>query len=75
MSRFPWRRWVPARTWGERCADAARVVRELGLANRIDAMFNSIEGEWGEVMDVVRQAATDVEPQVSQYEQSLTPGQ
>ena len=31
---------------GERCADAARVVCELSLANRTDAMFTSIEGEW-----------------------------
>lgn len=59
---------------GERCGDAARVFHELGLANRTDAMFTSIEGESDEVTDVVRQAVTGGEPQVSQREQSLTPG-
>ncbi|MFC4564496.1 MTH1187 family thiamine-binding protein [Nocardiopsis mangrovi] len=37
-------------------ARAVRVVRESGLPNRTDAMFTSIEGEWDEVMDVVKRA-------------------
>src|SRR5258708_26808268 len=37
-------------------ADAVRVVRASGLPNRTDAMFTTIEGEWDEVMAVVRQA-------------------
>jgi len=37
-------------------AEAVRVVRESGLPNRTDAMFTTIEGEWDEVMDVVRRA-------------------
>ncbi|MBB4933721.1 uncharacterized protein (TIGR00106 family) [Lipingzhangella halophila] len=37
-------------------ARAVRVVRESGLPNRTDAMFTTIEGEWDEVMDVVRRA-------------------
>ena len=37
-------------------ADAVRVVRESGLPNRTDAMFTTIEGEWDEVMDVVKRA-------------------
>ena len=41
---------------GEYVADAVRVVRESGLPNRTDAMFTSIEGEWDEVMEVVRRA-------------------
>jgi uncharacterized protein (TIGR00106 family) len=41
---------------GEYVADAVRVVRESGLPNRTDAMFTSIEGDWDEVMDVVRRA-------------------
>jgi uncharacterized protein (TIGR00106 family) len=41
---------------GELVADAVRVVRESGLPNRTDAMFTSVEGEWDEVMDVVRRA-------------------
>ncbi|MFF5273028.1 MTH1187 family thiamine-binding protein [Streptomyces sp. NPDC000133] len=41
---------------GEYVADAVRVVRESGLPNRTDAMFTSIEGEWDEVVDVVKRA-------------------
>jgi uncharacterized protein (TIGR00106 family) len=37
-------------------AEAVRVVRDSGLPHRTDAMFTSIEGEWDEVMDVVRRA-------------------
>ncbi|MDA2804497.1 MTH1187 family thiamine-binding protein [Nocardiopsis suaedae] len=37
-------------------ARAVRVVRESGLPNRTDAMFTTVEGEWDEVMDVLRRA-------------------
>jgi len=37
-------------------ADAIRVVRESGLPNETNAMFTNIEGEWDEVMAVVKQA-------------------
>ncbi|PSK89992.1 uncharacterized protein (TIGR00106 family) [Murinocardiopsis flavida] len=37
-------------------ARAVRVVRDSGLPNSTDAMFTSIEGEWDEVMDVVKRA-------------------
>ena len=40
----------------EPVAAAVRVVRESGLPNRTDAMFTTIEGEWDEVMDVVKRA-------------------
>ncbi|MEU9750776.1 MTH1187 family thiamine-binding protein [Streptomyces niveus] len=53
---------------GEYVADAVRVVRESGLPNHTDAMFTSVEGEWDEVMDVVRRAVAAVEsraPRVS----------
>lgn len=53
---------------GEYVADAVRVVRESGLPNRTDAMFTTVEGEWEEVMDVVRRAVVAVEaraPRVS----------
>jgi len=43
---------------GEIVAEAIRVVRASGLPNRTDAMFTTIEGEWDEVMAVVK-AATD----------------
>jgi uncharacterized protein (TIGR00106 family) len=45
---------------GEYVADAVRVVRESGLPNRTDAMFTSVEGDWDEVMDVVRRAVDTV---------------
>ncbi|AEE44686.1 MTH1187 family thiamine-binding protein [Cellulomonas fimi] len=44
----------------EAVADAVRVVRESGLPNRTDAMFTTIEGEWDEVMDVVKRATAAV---------------
>lgn len=44
----------------EHVADAVRVVRESGLPNRTDAMFTSIEGEWDDVMDVVKRAVDAV---------------
>ncbi|GGV24579.1 UPF0045 protein [Streptomyces griseoflavus] len=53
---------------GEYVADAVRVVRESGLPHRTDAMFTSLEGDWDEVMDVVRRAVAAVEaraPRVS----------
>jgi uncharacterized protein (TIGR00106 family) len=40
----------------EYVADAVRVVRESGLPNRTDAMFTTIEGDWDEVMGVVKRA-------------------
>ncbi|GHD89978.1 MTH1187 family thiamine-binding protein [Streptomyces naganishii] len=53
---------------GEYVADAVRVVRASGLPNRTDAMFTSIEGDWDEVMQVIKQAVAAVEaraPRVS----------
>lgn len=40
----------------EAVAAAVRVVRASGLPHRTDAMFTSVEGEWDEVMAVVRDA-------------------
>jgi uncharacterized protein (TIGR00106 family) len=45
---------------GELVADAVRIVRESGLPNRTDAMFTTIEGDWDEVMDVVKRATDAV---------------
>ncbi|MFL1380555.1 MULTISPECIES: MTH1187 family thiamine-binding protein [unclassified Nocardiopsis] len=39
-------------------AKAVKVVRDSGLPHRTDAMFTTIEGEWDEVMAVVK-AATE----------------
>src|SRR6266480_3082313 len=41
-------------------AEAVRVVRASGLPNETDAMFTIIEGEWDEVMAVVKQAMDTV---------------
>lgn len=35
-------------------ADAVRVVRESGLPHETNAMFTNIEGEWDEVMAVLK---------------------
>ncbi len=50
---------------GELVADAVRVVRSSGLPNHTDAMFTSIEGEWDQVMDVVKRAVDAVAAKTS----------
>ena len=40
----------------EEVAEVIRVIRQSGLLNRTTAMFTEIEGEWDEVMRVVKQA-------------------
>lgn len=37
-------------------ARAVKVVRESGLPNETSAMFTTVEGEWDEVMAVVKRA-------------------
>jgi uncharacterized protein (TIGR00106 family) len=48
---------------GEIVAEAIRVVRASGLPNRTDAMFTTVEGEWDEVMAVVKRAVDVVAAQ------------
>ena len=45
---------------GEYVADAVRVVRDSGLPNRTDAMFTTVEGDWDEVMPVIKRAVDAV---------------
>jgi uncharacterized protein (TIGR00106 family) len=45
---------------GAAVAEAVRVVRESGLPNETNAMFTNVEGEWDEVMDVVKRAVEAV---------------
>jgi uncharacterized protein (TIGR00106 family) len=45
---------------GDLVAEAVRVVRASGLPNRTDAMFTTVEGEWDEVMAVIKQAVDAV---------------
>jgi uncharacterized protein (TIGR00106 family) len=49
-------------------AEAVRIVRASGLPNQTDAMFTTVEGEWDEVMAVLKQcvdAMTASHPRVS----------
>jgi uncharacterized protein (TIGR00106 family) len=41
---------------GEVVAEVVRVVRESGLPSETNAMFTNVEGEWDEVMAVVKRA-------------------
>lgn len=53
---------------GDAVAEAIRIVRASGLPNETNAMFTNIEGEWDEVMAVVKQAVdavAAVSPRVS----------
>jgi uncharacterized protein (TIGR00106 family) len=44
---------------GDLVADAVRVVRDSGLPSETNAMFTNIEGEWDQVMGVIK-AAVDL---------------
>jgi uncharacterized protein (TIGR00106 family) len=53
---------------GAAVAEAVRIVRNSGLPNETNAMFTLVEGEWDDVMDVVRratEAVAAVAPRVS----------
>jgi uncharacterized protein (TIGR00106 family) len=41
-------------------ADAVRIVRASGLPNETNAMFTNVEGEWDEVMALVKQCVEAV---------------
>lgn len=41
-------------------AEAVKIVRDSGLPNSTSAMFTEIEGEWDEVMDVIRRTTEAV---------------
>lgn len=45
---------------GDAVAQAVRIVRASGLPNETNAMFTNIEGEWDEIMAVVKQAVDAV---------------
>jgi uncharacterized protein (TIGR00106 family) len=45
---------------GAAVAEAVRIVRESGLPNETNAMFTNLEGEWDEVMAVVKRAVDAV---------------
>lgn len=37
-------------------AEVIKIIRDSGLPNRTTAMFTEIEGEWDEVMEVIKKA-------------------
>lgn len=58
----------PKAEMSEAVARAVRVVRESGLPHETTAMFTTVEGEWDEVMDVIKratEAVAAVSPRVS----------
>lgn len=49
-------------------ADAVRLVRDSGLPNETNAMFTNVEGEWDEVMALIKRCVdtiADQAPRVS----------
>jgi uncharacterized protein (TIGR00106 family) len=50
----------PDGSYAEAVAAAVRVVRESGLPHETNAMFTNLEGEWDEVMAVVKAATMAV---------------
>jgi uncharacterized protein (TIGR00106 family) len=53
---------------GPLVAECVRIVRASGLAHETNAMFTNVEGEWDEVMDVVKACVdhvASVAPRVS----------
>ena len=52
----------------EPVADAVRLVRDSGLPNETNAMFTNVEGEWDEVMALIKacvMTVADGAPRVS----------
>jgi uncharacterized protein (TIGR00106 family) len=45
---------------GEVVAEAVRIVRSSGLPNETNAMFTNLEGEWDEVLEVVKRCVLAV---------------
>jgi uncharacterized protein (TIGR00106 family) len=41
-------------------ADAVRIVRDSGLPNETNAMFTNVEGEWDEVMALLKRCVDAV---------------
>jgi uncharacterized protein (TIGR00106 family) len=56
---------------GDLVAEAVKVVRASGLPNRTDAMFTTVEGEWDEVMAVIKQAVDVVAEKAPRVSLSL----
>ena len=55
-------------------SDVIRVIRESGLPNRTNSMFTEIEGEWDDVMRVVKDATMVLAERGSRAEGGYSPG-
>ena len=64
---------------GHVVARAVKVIQDSGLPQQTDSMFTTVEGEWDEVMPVIKQACDailEVSPRVSLVlKADLRPGQ
>ena len=61
---------------GAAVAEAVRLVRESGLENETNAMFTNVEGEWDEVMAVIKSCVlrlAEDSPRVSVGDQDRLP--
>lgn len=59
---------APDGSVGPAVAEAVRIVRASGLPNETNAMFTNVEGEWDEVMAVIKACVdrlAEVAPRVS----------
>jgi uncharacterized protein (TIGR00106 family) len=45
---------------GDHVAEAVRLVRESGLPNETNAMFTNVEGDWDEVMALIKRCVMRV---------------
>jgi uncharacterized protein (TIGR00106 family) len=45
---------------GDQVVEAVRIVRDSGLPNETNAMFTNLEGEWDEVMSVIKSSIDKV---------------
>lgn len=53
---------------GHVVARAVKVIRDSGLPNQTDSMFTTVEGDWDQVMPVIKracEAVAEVSPRVS----------
>lgn len=49
-------------SYAEAVAAALRVVRESGLPHDLGSMFTTLEGDWDEVMPVIKRCVDAMEP-------------
>ena len=45
---------------GDAVADAVKLVRESGLPNETNAMFTNVEGDWDEVMTLLKRCVDTI---------------